>query len=172
MSWYYSPDARFSRTEHLRQWQYIKYFFGTHSFLLMTEDNVLHTYLKVYSNLGKLTFRAGVTVQHELYSIETILGKEKLSISVDVPVFKFSYTPCMNHINLELNIKTSRSLDNGKIFKHPFCTSYFHYNIANKWHSFFIIKAVVCFIPHLLFSVKRTILDYSKTSKRKEVLHA
>lgn len=85
----------------------------------MTEDNVLHTYLKVYSNLAKLTFRAGVTVQHELYSIETILGKEKLSISVDVPAFKFSSTPCMNHINLELNIKTSRSLDNGKIFKHP-----------------------------------------------------
>lgn len=98
---------------------YKTFLFDTHSFLLMTEDNVLHTYLKVYSNLGKLTFRAGVTVQHELYSIETILRKEKLSISVDVPVFKFSYTPCMNHINLELNIKTSRSLDNGKYLSIP-----------------------------------------------------
>lgn len=139
----------------------------THSLLLLTGDKVLHIYLQVYSNLVKLTFRAGVTVQHEFYSIETILGKEKLSISVDVPVFKFSYTPCMNHINFKPNIKTSRSLDSGKIFKHPFCTRYFHYNIENKWHSCFIIKAVVCFISHI-FSFNRTILDYSKISKIKK----
>lgn len=166
MPWYYSPDAWFSRTEHLRQWHYIKCFDLTLIVSSCWQKTMSCTLiLKVYSNLEKLTFRAGVMVQHEFYSIETILGKEKLSIWVDVPVFKFSYTPCTNDINLELNIKTSRSLDDGKIFKHPFRTSYFHYNIENKRRSFFAIKAVVFFIPHLLFSFKRTIIDIPEFPK-------
>lgn len=148
MPLYYSPGAWFSKAEHLWQWHYIKCF----DLILIVSSCWQKTMpctliLKVYSNLEKLTFRAGLMVQHEFYSIETILGKEKLSIWVDVLVFKFSYTPCVNDINLELNIKTSRSLYDGKIFKHPFWTSYFH----------------------LLFSFKGTITDYSRISKIKEV---
>lgn len=167
MPLYYSPGAQFSRTEHLWQWHYTKCFDLTLIVSSCWQKTMSCTLiLKVYSNLEKLTFTSGVMVQCEFYSIETILGKGELSIWVDVPVFKFSYPPCRNDINLELNIKTSRTLDDGKIFKHPFWTSYFH-KIENKWHSFFSIKAVVSFIPHLLFSFKRTIIDYSRISKIK-----
>lgn len=72
----------------------------------------------------------------------------------------------MNDIK-QLHIKTSTSLDDGKMFKHPFHTSYDNYNSEDKWHSF-VIKASGLFFTMLFFSFERAIIDHSRTSEIKE----
>lgn len=80
-------------------------------------------------------------------------------------MFQFSYTLCMNDTNLELNTKTSSSLNDGKYVSIHSTKAVPVIILKINGMASSLLKGVISFYITIIFSYKRPIADYSRISK-------